>query len=161
MLNAIRYGVLFALAIFLWAVAETALGLHGRYIRYHEYLSYFFAVPSVGIMYWGMCAGQQNRPGGMGFRSAFRKGLGITVVVSLLCPVVWYVFCVYVNPDFLGNMARHAVETKQMAPPLAAKRFSLSGHLLVSALSTAVVGAVISLVIAVIVARRKGIKQIS
>ena len=158
MLNAVRYGILFALAIFLWAVTETMLGLHDRHIRYHEYLSYFFAVPSVGIMYWGVYAGQKKPAAGMSFRGAFLKGLGITAVVSVLCPVVWYVFCVYVNPDFLGNMARHAVDTKEMAPPLAAKRFSLPGHLLVSTLSTAVIGAGVSLVIAVIVARRKGLK---
>src|SRR5690554_556154 len=103
MLNAIRYGLLFALAIFLWALVETMLGLHDRYIRYHEYLSYFFAVPSVGIMYLGISAGERAPTQGMRFRKALLKGLRITAVVALLCPVVWLVFCLYVNPDFLGN----------------------------------------------------------
>src|SRR5690606_2792582 len=115
MLNAIRYGLLFVLAIFLWAVAETMLGLHDRYIRYHEYLSYFFAVPSGGIMYWGIRAGGKTKQGGVSFRSAFMEGLAITGVVTLLCPMVWYVFCTAVNPAFLDNMAHHAIETKGMA----------------------------------------------
>ena len=154
MLNAIRYGVLFALAIFLWAVAETVLGLHDRYIRYHEYLSYLFAVPSVGIMYRGIHAGEA--PGhGMPFRKAWLKGLGITAVVTLLCPLVWLVFCTFVNPAFLENITQHAIEANTVAPSLAIKRYALPNHLFVSALSTAVIGAVISFVIAVIMAGRR------
>lgn len=155
MLNAIRYGLLFALAIFLWAVAETLLGLHDRYIRYHEYLSYFFAVPSVAIMYWGISAGAKAKREGVSFRSAFLKGLAITGVVTLLCPVVWYIFCTVVNPSFLGNMARHAIETKGMAAPLARQWYALPTFVLVSAFSTAVIGSVISLVIAIIMAGRR------
>ncbi len=155
MLNAIRYGILFALAIFLWAVAETALGLHDRYIRYHEYLSYFFAVPSVGIMYWGIRAGEKTPGRGTRFRKALLDGLGITTVVTLLCPVVWYVFCSLVNPAFLDNMARHAIEEGNMAPSLAAQRYRLPTYLFVSALSTAVIGSIISLVIAIIMAGRR------
>jgi hypothetical protein len=155
MMNAIRYGILLALAIFLWAVAEWLIGLHGPLIRYHEYLSYFFAIPAVSIMYWGI-ANDASGPGPhLGFRGAFIKGMGITFVVTLLCPLVWYVFCMFVNPDFLDNMARHAIDTESMPTPLAMKRFSLSNHLLVSSLSIAVIGTVISLVIAIIVAQRK------
>lgn len=152
MWNAIRYGLLFALAIFLWAVAEAALGLHDRHIKYHEYLSYFFAVPSVAIMYWGIRAGEKTPWQGMRFRTAFLKGIAITAVVTLLCPVVWYFFCSFVNPAFLGNMTRHAIEVKGMDPPLAMQRYTLSNYLFVSAFSTAVIGSVISLVIAVIMA---------
>ena len=156
MINAFRYGTFFALAIFLWALGESALGLHDRHIGYHEYLSYFFAVPAVGIMYWGIVNGRNGLAAGrMGFRGAFLKGLGITAVVALLCPFVWYVFCRFVNPDFLDNMMRHAIEAKGMAVSLAKKRFSLVNHLLVSTLSTTVFGVVISLVIAIIVARQK------
>lgn len=153
-MNAFRYGLFFALAIFLWAVAETMLGLHDRYIRYHEYLSYFFAVPSVGIMYLGICAGEEVPAQGMRFGRAFRKGLGITAVVTLLCPAIWYVFCTYVNPAFLGNMAQYAREAKTMAPSVAAKRYLLSNYLLISAFSMAVIGVVISLAIATIMAGR-------
>lgn len=155
MINAVRYGVLFALAIFLWAVVESLVGLHDTYIRYHEYLSYFFAVPSVGIMYWGIRSGEYRRAGPIRFRRAFLKGLGITLVVTALCPLVWYLFCMFVNPDFLDNMTRYAIEAKGMEPRLAEKRFSLSSHILLSTLSTAVIGAVIALVVAVIVARQK------
>ncbi|MFB2119935.1 DUF4199 domain-containing protein [Parapedobacter sp. 2B3] len=155
MLNAIRYGILFALAIFLWAVAETVLGLHNRYIQYHEYLSYFFAVPSVGIMYWGIRASGSTQGHGMRFRKAFVTGLGITAVVTLLCPVVWYVFCTFVNPMFLDNMARHATETKSMPPLLATQRYALSNYIYISAFSTAVIGSIISLVIAVIMDGRR------
>jgi len=155
MLNAIRYGALFALAIFLWALVETIVGLHGRYIRYHEYLSYFFAVPSVGIMYWGIRSGKKTKPGGVSFRSAFANGLGITTVVTLLCPVVWYVFCVAINPAFLDNMAHHVTDTKGMAASLAFQWYSLPTFLFMSAFSTAVIGTIISLVIAIIMARRQ------
>ncbi len=151
---AIRYGVLFAVAIFLWAVIESLLGLHDRHIQYHEYLSYFFAVPSVAIMYWGIRSEEKRSQERIGFRKAFMTGLGITGVVTLLCPLVWYVFCAWVNPSFLDNMVRYAIAAKGMDAQLAGQRFSLSTHLLVSTLSTLVIGAVISLVIAVIMARQ-------
>src|SRR5690606_28514790 len=149
-----------ALAIFLWAVAETVLGLHGRLIRYHEYLSYFFAVPAVGIMYRGICAKEKVRGQGMPFRKAFLEGLGITAVVTLLSPAVWYVFCSFVNPVFLDNMADHAIEAKGMAPPLAMHRYALTNYLFVSTLSTAVIGSVISLVIAIIMAKRRPYREL-
>lgn len=153
MINAIRYGVLFALVIFLWAVVETLVGLHGRYIRYHEYLSYFFAVPAVYMMYWGIRSGGHAGP--MSFRNAFAKGLGITLVAALLCPLVWYAFCVAVNPAFLDAMVRNAVEHEGMAEASALKRFSLVNHLVVSTIAVAVINVVIALVIATIVAQRK------
>lgn len=155
MLNAIRYGLFFALAIFLWAVAETMLGLHDRYIRYHEYLSYFFAVPSVGIMYLGIRASEEAPGQGMRFRKALLSGLGITVVVALFCPVVWLVFCTFINPEFLDNLAQYAVEAKAMPPSLAMERYALPNYLFVSAFSTVLIGVVISLVIAVIMAGRR------
>lgn len=154
MLNAIRYGFLFALAIFLWAVAETVLGLHDRYIRYHEYLSYFFAVPAVGIMYRGICAGEEGPMRGMRFRNALLKGLRITAVVTLLCPLTWLAFCKLVNSSFLDNMAQYAIKVKEMPPLLAAERYVLPNFLLISALSTALIATVISLVIAIIMAGR-------
>ncbi|MGV3761663.1 DUF4199 domain-containing protein [Parapedobacter sp.] len=155
MMNALRYGLLFASAIFLWALLETVLGLHDRYIRYHEYLSYFFAVPSVGIMYVGICAGEETPAKGMRFRRALWKGLAITAVVAVLSPVVWLVFCTFVNPAFLGNMAQYAIESNAMTPSLAAKRYALPNYLFVSAFSMAIIGAVISLVIAIIMAGRQ------
>jgi len=155
MMNAVRYGVLFALAILLWATIESLIGLHDRHIRYHEYLSYFFAIPAVGIIYWGIRSGGDRTGGHIDFRRAFMTGLGITAVAALLCPLVWYVFCEWVNPDFLGNRIRHAVEAQGMDIRLATQRFSLRNHLLVSTFSTTVIGAVISLVVAIIVARQK------
>ena len=155
MLNAIRYGLLFALAIFLWAVAETAVGLHDRYIRYHEYLSYFFAVPAVGIMYWGINAGEQAGGPGMRFGQAFGKGLRIMAVVAILCPVVWYVFCTFVNPMFLDNMINYAIVIKGMAASSAVHRYGLLNYLFMSTFSTVLIGSVISLVIAIIVAGRR------
>ncbi|WP_257669491.1 DUF4199 domain-containing protein [Parapedobacter tibetensis] len=152
---AIYYGILFAFAIFIWAVIESLVGLHDRYIQYHEYLSYFFAVPSVAIMFWGIRSSRNQSDSRTGFRKAFMAGLGITLVVTMLCPLVWYVFCVFVNPTFLNNMMHYAVETKGMDAQIAALRFSLSNHILVSTISTSVIGVVIAFVIAIIVARRK------
>lgn len=155
MMNAIRYGLLFSLAIFLWLVAESSLGLHGQYIRYHEYLSYFFAVPAVIIMYKGIRSGESSAQRSIPFGKGLLKGLGITAIVAVLCPLVRYVFCVYVNPTFLGNMAKYAVEVKAMSPTLAASRFELTGYLVMSVFSTVVIGVVISLVMAVILAARQ------
>ncbi len=155
MKNAIRYGLLFASAIFLWAVIEWLVGLHGRFIRYHEYLSYFFAVPSVAVIYWGVRGGDSQAIGKQSFGRAFARGLAITGVATLLCPLVWYVFCTWVNPGFLEAMARHAVEAKGVGTRVAEMRYALTNHLLVSTLSTAVIGAVISLVVAVVVAKHR------
>ncbi|MGK6349710.1 DUF4199 domain-containing protein [Parapedobacter sp. DT-150] len=156
MMNVIRYGVFLALAMLLWAVAEWLVGLHGPYIRYHEYLSYFFAVPSVAILYGGIRSAANRLGGHMDFRKAFMEGLGITLVATLLCPLVWYVFCVGINPAFLANMTRFSIDVKGMDAQLAAQLFSLPNHLLLSTLSMAVVGTVTSLVVAIIVARRSG-----
>ncbi len=152
---AIRYGLLFAFAIFIWAVIESWIGLHDRYIEYHEYLSYFFAIPSVGIIHWGIRRKEKQLDNRIRFSTAFITGLGITCVVTLLCPVIWYLFCVFVNPDFLENMRHYAVAAQGMDEQLAAQRFSLFNHILVSTLSALVIGTVISLVIAVIVVQRK------
>jgi len=155
MFNAIRYGIFFTLAIFLWAVAETVFGLHDRYIRYHEYLSYFFAVPAVAILYWGIRAGEHVPRPRMRFRRAFGKGLAIMAVVAVLCPLVWYVFCTLVNPMFLDNMTHYAIKIKGMARLSAMHRYELPNYLFMATFSTVLIGSVISLVIAVIMAGRR------
>ncbi|MBK1439432.1 DUF4199 domain-containing protein [Parapedobacter sp. ISTM3] len=154
-MHTIKYGILFALAIFLWVVIEWLVGLHDRYIRYHEYLSYFFAVPSVYILYRGIRGGADQPNGRLSFRRVFAKGLGISLVATCLCPLVWYVYCVVINPAFLEHMTRFSIEVKEVDSHLASERFSLPVYLSTTTVSTALTNVITCFVIAVVVAERK------
>lgn len=148
----VRYGSGWALAALLWMLVESWVGLHDRYMHYHGYLTYFFAIPWVFIYYRGIRQ-RAVTAGRLEFREAFLLGCGITLAATVLTPVVWWAFAGWLNPDFLTAKAQHAIG-HGMDPEAAALRYSLVNHLVISAFSTAVIGSVISLVIAIIFARR-------
>lgn len=154
------FGLLYVLAIVGWALAETVVGLHDEYIRYHEYLSYFFAIPIVAIMYYAMQARKRQLNQELTFKRAFVYGLSITAFVLLCSPVLWYVFCTYINTDLLDNLARYHMERKGLSEAVAQRRYALPNYIWMAMASTTTIGVVVSLVLSLITSKKETVNVV-
>lgn len=150
-------GLLFAIVFFLWYCLEYAVGLHGPYIAYHEYVSYFFAVPVVIIMAAAIRYRRRQYPDGqpMRFFPLFSFGALVSFFAALAVIPAMYVFASWVNPGFLDALAVHVVDTGRMEEALAARRFSMDSFLVVHAVLVFIVGTVAAFVIAIIMAGKR------
>lgn len=157
MKRAFFFGLLFATILFLWYCLEYAFGLHGTYIRYHELVSYFFAVPVVMVMASAIRYRKQRLQNGnaVRFRALFSFGFLVSLVTSLLVVPVMYLFVRWVNPDFLEALSRHAIQVRDMDADLAAQRYDIASFLVLHATLILVVGSVAAFVISIIMAAKR------
>lgn len=149
---AFYFGILFAMVLFLWYSLEYAIGLHGPYVRYHEYVSYFFAIPVVMIMAaairYRKARNLKEQPAR--FWPLFSFGAQVSLVAALAVAPLMYAFATWVNPGFLEALSSHAVQAGKMETAMAARRFALDSFLVLHAALIVTVGSVAAFVIAII-----------
>jgi hypothetical protein len=143
------FGTLYAAAIFLWALIEFLIGLQGVYIRYHEMYSYFFAIPAIFILYRALVDHMAPQTSSH-WTTPFKFGLGVVLIATLLTPLVWWVFCQWINPDFLPSLRKYHILSRNLHPVRVGELFSFSNFLFMQAVTTAVVGILIALILSII-----------
>ncbi len=155
-------GVLFAIVLFLWYGLEYVVGLHGPHIAYHEYVSYFFAVPVVVIMAAAIRYRRRQYPSGQPLRffPLFSFGALVSLFAALAVIPAMYIFANWLNPDFLDALATHAIDTGRMDPMLAARRFAMDSFLVLHAVLIFIVGTVAAFVISIIMTGKRETQQV-
>lgn len=156
------FGVLFAIVLFLWYGLEYAVGLHGPYIAYHEYVSYFFAIPVVAIMAAAIRYRRRQCPPEQPLRffPLFSFGALVSLIAALAVIPAMYAFAQWVNPAFLDALSRHAVDAGRMDAALAARRFAMDSFLVMHGALVLVVGTVAAFVIAIVMAGKRETQQV-
>lgn len=109
MKSEIRSGIALGLVFFLWLLLEYFLGLHTTNIDYHPLVSWLFIViVGVGIN-WALKAKRDRYFGGkITFFQAFKTGLFITLVMTIVSPLMHFFYTVMVNPMYFDTMLAHS-----------------------------------------------------
>lgn len=154
---AFYFGILFATVLFLWYSLEYAFGLHGPYVGYHEYVSYFFAAPVVLIMVAAIRYRKTRlaKERSARFLPLFSFGVLVSLVAALAVAPAMYVFATWVNPGFLDALSSHAVQAGKMDAATAARRFAMDSFLVRHAALIFIVDSVAALAIAIILSGRR------
>jgi hypothetical protein len=155
----LTFGTIYALAIFIWALIEYVLGLQGPYIRYHEIYSYFFAIPAVMILYRAFRAHSLQQKVELRWTEQLKYGLGIVFVATALTPLVWWIFCEWINPQFLPALRQYHVVARKLPAVQVSELFTLPNFLFMQVVTTAVVGSLIALILSVIGHNQKNTSQ--
>jgi hypothetical protein len=154
----IKWGLIFSLVALLWVVLEYAVGLHGRYISWHPYLTNLFVIPAFIMMFLAIREKQRVLGGSITFKEAFLCGLGVSVIVAILAPAIQYIFHRFINPSFFENAVNYAVGSGKATPEQANAYFNLQSYMLQSSLGALVAGVITSLIIAAIL-RSKNVRS--
>jgi hypothetical protein len=146
----VKWGLIFAFVALLWITLEYAVGLHGKYISLHPYLTNLFVVPAVIMMVLAIREKRRVLGDRISFTQAFLCGLGVSVVVAVLSPLTQYVFHRFINPGFFQNSIDFAVSSAKMTLDQANSYFNLQSYMLQSSLGAIVSGVITSLILAAI-----------
>ncbi len=170
MKSEIRSGVAIGVAGFLWLLLEFFLGFHTTRIDYQPFITWLsIVIPIVGI-YWAMKAKRDRYYAGrISFIQALKTGLIITVVMSIVSPLLSFMYVSVINPLYLSTMLAHnrmmldglnisPADKDGMLQELI-QQFSLSAYLLKSILIAAISGTLLSIITAAVMNRNTSEKQ--
>jgi len=146
----IKWGLIFSLAALLWVLLERLVGLHDKYIHLHPLLTMLFAIPAVAMMVMAIREKRRELGGAITFKQAFLCGLGVSVVVALLAPLAQYLTHNFITPNYFTNAINYSVQNGLQTREQAEQYFSLKSYILQASLSGLVIGAITSLILAVI-----------
>lgn len=147
----LKWGVIFSVMGLIWLTLEYLVGLHGRFIGWHPYLTNLVAIPSVIIMVLAILEKRRVLRGKITFNQAFLCGLGVSLVVAVLSPITQIIFHRLINPGFFENAIRYGVEHGMATLTEAQAFFNLQSYMLQSVFAAVVIGSITSLVIAAMI----------
>jgi hypothetical protein len=157
--RALIYGAAIAIATTLLTAVMGAAGLEGN--QAIGYLAYLF--PIVGIVL-AIRAAKRSETGEFTFGDGFKEGAAVSLVAALLTALLSYLYMTAINPDYLdavreattaqlqaqGMSGRELAQAQQMTEAVATPG-AVAG---ISAVSTFILGLIISAVAAAIMRRK-------
>lgn len=144
----IKWGLIFSLISLLWIILEFMVGLHDRHIAWHPILTNLFFFPAVVMMYLAIREKRGTLGGRISFQQAFLCGLGVSVVVAVLSPLIQYLFHRFINPHYFAKAIEYTVSSGKATAELAHQLFNLQSYMLQASLGALVAGVLTSLVLA-------------
>jgi hypothetical protein len=123
----------------IWMLGEKLTGLHDVHIADHAFYTNYFAVPSILLYAVAMYQKQTLLGGEMNFKQGFMSGLGITMIVTALTPVVQFLIHTIITPEYFINVRAFAIQ-EGMKTEVADTHFTLNSYILLSVFTGFVYG---------------------
>lgn len=135
----IKYALIFSAMNILWMLGEKLAGLHDVHIADHAFYTNYFAIPSILLYAVAMYQKQTLLGGEMNFKQGFMSGLGITMIITALTPVVQFFIHTIITPEYFINVRAFAIQ-EGMKPEVADTHFTLNSYILLSVFTGFVYG---------------------
>lgn len=145
----LKWGLIFVLTSLIWMFLEKLVGLHSTHIDLHMYLTNLFAIPAVLVFVLALKDKKKKDYNGIiSFKQAFISGIIITLIVTLLSPLIQIITSLLITPDYFHNVIEYAVdsgyyETRQEAEDY----FNLENYIYQSVVGSFIMGILTSLVV--------------
>lgn len=150
----IKWGIIFTIALILWTTLEMLLGFHDERIKEHPVITMFFTIPAIAIYVLALIDKKRNfYEGKINWLQGFITGSIIGIVVAVLSPLSQYLVHTIISPDFLENAKNASIELGTMEKEEAKKYFTLSNYIIVSIVSSVILGIITSAIVSVFVAK--------
>ncbi len=151
----IKWGFIFVIVLLIWMILEKLLGWHDEYIDKHVFYNNFFAIPAIVLYAFALTDKRKNfYDEKMSWLDGFLSGLGVSIIAAILSPLVQYITIALISPGYFPNLIAYVVESGRMSQEVAATYFNLSNYMMQSALSTLLIGAIISAAVSLFVRRK-------
>ncbi|CUS49342.1 MAG: protein of unknown function DUF4199 [Idiomarinaceae bacterium HL-53] len=150
----IKWGLVFCVALLLWALLERVLGYHSTRIEQHPSFTMIFAIVAISIYVLALRSIRAAKGGVLSYKDAFLSGLVITVVVAVLSPLMQWIVHRIISRNFFANAIEYAVSSGKQTQSEAEAYFNFSSYLMQSAIGALVMGVVTTAIVAVFVSRR-------
>ena len=146
----IKWGIIFTIASLLWMYLEKLTGLHGEHIDQHPIYTNFFSIVAITIYVLALIDKRKNALGGtMNWSQGFMTGFLITIVVTILSPVVQLISHNVISPEYFSNVIAYAVESGEQTQEQAEEYFNLNNYILMSTIFAFIIGIITSAIVAI------------
>jgi hypothetical protein len=148
----VRYGLVLALASFVWITLEYAVGLHTTHIAYHPVVTNFFLLIPIYLM-WRALKHRRDvlERGQLDWWQGIASGMFISVVAGALAAPTMWIFITFVNPNFFSAMIEFSVKTGyHQKLDHAEAYFNFPAYAIQSTLMPIVLGFVVSVILTAI-----------
>jgi len=135
----IKFALIFSGLNILWMLGEKLAGLHDVHIADHAFYTNYFAIPSILLYAVAMYQKQTLLGGEMNFKQGFMSGIGITMIVTALTPVVQFFIYTIITPEYFINVRAFAIH-EGMKPEVVDTHFTLNSYILLSVFTGFVYG---------------------
>lgn len=151
----IKWAIIFSLVMLLWMVMEKLLGWHDVHIDKQYIYTNFFAVPAIIVFVFALLDKRKKfYHGKMTWLDGFLAGLGISIVITILSPLMQYITSTVITPDYFKNVTDYVVKIGKMTQEEAEAYFNLSNYMMQSALGGLLMGVITSAVVAFFVKKK-------
>jgi len=145
----LKWGLVFSLSMVAWMIIERLLGFHGSRIEQHAFFTMTFSLIAVAVYVLALQDARKRRfEGSMSYVQGLSTGLGVTIVVAILSPLVQLIIHRVISPDFFATMQSHAVATQKMTAEAAAAYFNLAAYMQQSFVFALIMGLITSAIVA-------------
>ena len=160
----IRTGILLSVGLFLWLLLEFFLGFHTTRIDYHPFITWLSIVIPIAGIYWSMKVKRDHEYAGkISYVQALKSGFVVTVIMSLLGPIMVFVYVSTINPLFFSTMLAHSkvmieglnisVVDKEKMIEESTRNFTASSYVMQSFFGSLILGTILSILTAALMKR--------
>lgn len=148
----IKWGLLFSVATLLWMVLEKSLGLHDQFIARQAIYTNLFALVAIGIYILALSDKKKNfYKGKMTWKQGFLSGMVLSVIVSLLSPLIQYITFTYISPTFFSHIIAYSIANKVQTQAQAEAYFNMKSYLIQGVFGGLSMGVITSAIVALMV----------
>lgn len=162
----IRYGLIIGIAVSLYILAEYLLGFHTKYLNIGRYTGYISTlIPIIGLYYAVKTKRLQSSTQTITFKTAFLTGLLTSILASVIISAFFYIYNTRINSSWMDKaiaeekkaMQKQGLKDKEIDENIKQLKavYSPQAQLTGVFIGTTINGAILSLIIAAIAARKK------
>ena len=152
-----KFGFLISFLAFIWILMEYLLGFHdARLVEYHPYFTLFSLLIPIFLLQRALQTRENLMGNAFNFADAMKTGVLISIITGFFNLIFQTIYQKIINPTYLEFMIDYAVSHKY-APnrEKAAEYFNFNAYLIQGFIAAIIGGIIISLIITVILIRKK------
>lgn len=152
----IKWAVIFFVMMTLWMLMEKMAGLHDENIENHELVTNLVSIPAILIYVLALLDKRKNYYNGfMTYKQGFRTGLIITVILTVLSPLLQFLISEIISPDYFANMIQYSVDNEKLSQAEAEDEFNLKNYMVMATIGTFVMGLITTAIVAIFTRRSR------
>ncbi len=150
----IKWGATFSVMTICWITLEKLLGFHDQRIQWHPVFTMLIFFPAVAVYVYAFRERRNELGGKATFKELMLFGLSVSVVVAVLAPLAQWLVFKFITPTYFQNAINAGLAQGYKLEALQAN-FNLASYAVQGSIGSIVIGAITSLVLALIMRTKK------
>ena len=156
-----KWALIFSIMGLVWMVLEKLVGLHGKYIDYHLYLTNLFAIPAILVMVLALKDKKKRfYHGQMSYKQGLIAGIILSLFIALISPLTQWITSYLITPEYFPNVIKRSVELGYYKSTTEAEaNFNYKNYAIQGAIAAFILGVITTAVAMIFIRRRSNLTR--